>query len=51
METPKIFYHDTLKIFLFEYSIKMAQENIMFFENNDTQWSCTMVNQYINNRY
>ena len=29
----------------------MAQENIMFFENNDTQWSYTMVNQYINNRY
>ena len=31
------------------HSIKMAEENIMFFENDDKSY--TMVDQYINNRY
>ena len=42
IETPKIFYHDTHKIikkFFFLLYIKMDQENIMFFENDDTQRS------------
>ena len=42
IETTKIFYHDTHKIiknFFFLLYIKMDQENIMFFENDDTQWS------------
>ena len=36
------------KVF-FVHSKKMAEENIVFFENDDKSY--TMVDQYINNRY
>ena len=48
-----MFYHDTHKIiknFFFVHSIKMDQENIMFFENDDKSY--TVIDLHINsNRY
>ena len=49
IETPKIFYHDTHKIikkFFFLVYINMAEENIMFFENDDKSY--TGADLYIN---
>ena len=46
-----MFYHDThqtIFIFFFVHSIKMDQENIMFFENDDKSY--TVVDLYINSK-
>ena len=50
IETSQIFYYDTHKFIkknFFLVYVKMAEENVMFFENNDKSY--TMVHLYINN--
>ena len=49
---PKIFYYDTHEIIFkkkFLVYIKIDQENIMFFDNDDKSY--TMVDLYLNDRF
>ena len=51
MKTPKTFYYDTYKIIKkkFLVYIKMDQENIMYFKNQDESYN--MIDLYLYDRF